>query len=235
MKQILKTLVGSKAHGLDNPNSDTDMRGVFLVPTSDILSLGYKEKSTSWVEGQGEDATSYELHHFLNLACHSNPSILEVLVSPVIEATHEGEALRELFPYIWNSADVFNAFSGYSHNQRKKFLEDKNSRPWKFACAQCRVLLLGIELLKTGSMTVDVQKQEVTLAHAGVNLGNYAGTLRGYLLAIKAGECVTKGEVIDWAEHLQRELAAAYSNNPNKQTDYARVNAFLLKTRKENW
>jgi predicted nucleotidyltransferase len=40
--------------------SDMDIRGVFVVPTSEILSLGYKEKSTSWIEGEKEDQTAVE-------------------------------------------------------------------------------------------------------------------------------------------------------------------------------
>ncbi|MBI2020193.1 nucleotidyltransferase domain-containing protein [Candidatus Daviesbacteria bacterium] len=36
---ILKVLVGSKAHGLANKDSDTDYRGVFVESTSEILAM----------------------------------------------------------------------------------------------------------------------------------------------------------------------------------------------------
>lgn len=35
MKQVLKVLVGSRAHGLHNQDSDFDYRGVYVAPTSD--------------------------------------------------------------------------------------------------------------------------------------------------------------------------------------------------------
>jgi len=43
-KIILKVLVGSRAHGLANKDSDYDYRAVYVLPTSKILSLGYKYK-----------------------------------------------------------------------------------------------------------------------------------------------------------------------------------------------
>jgi len=232
MKYILKSLVGSKAHGLSNPQSDTDLRGVFLVPTSDILSLGYKEKAVAWVEGQGEDATSYEIGHYLHLACKSNMSILEVLVSPVIESTPEGDELRKLFPYVWNSNDVFNASLGYSHNQRKKFLEDKDERPWKYAVAQIRTLLLGIECLKYGTMTVNVEAQE---HYVHFDFPGLKDSVKETLMSMKEGYFRDKGFVIDWSEFLTKELKKAYEANPNKKTDMKKVNDFLLKVRQDNW
>ena len=48
---LLKVIVGSRAHGLAGPESDYDYRGVFLHPTSHILSIGAKPKQTDWVEG----------------------------------------------------------------------------------------------------------------------------------------------------------------------------------------
>jgi len=217
MKTILKSLVGSRAHGLHREDSDYDFRGVFVVPTSELLSLGYKEKAVSWLEGEKEDQTAYEVHHFLNLAVHSNPSILEVMASPVQEETEEGIRLRALFPYIWNSRDVYNAFCGYSHNQQKKFMDGKDERPWKYAVAYIRVLLLAEELLSQGTLTVKVAEEN-------------AQKLRD----IKA-EKFSRGFVIDWAEQLKGYVKRAYEANPNKQTDFEKVNEYLLWVRKENW
>jgi hypothetical protein len=231
MKTILKALVGSRAHGLHNDKSDFDYRGVFVVPTSTILSLGYKEKATSWLEGQGEDATSYELHHFLNLATRSNPSILEVLVSPVTEDTIEGATLRALFPYVWNSKDVLNSFVGYGKNQQKKYLDNKDNRPGKYACAYLRVLLLGIELLKYGTMTVDIAKQQDIL---GLNLPDLTGRSNKQILLEVKNNMFSKGTVINWAEEFM-EIIKSYADNSNKETDMNKVNDFLLETRKANW
>lgn len=222
-KNILKVLVGSRAHGLDNPNSDYDYRGVMVMPTSEYLALKHKESEgiVSWFEGKEEnklDQSIYEIKHFLNLAIHSNPSILEVFVSPAVESTTEGDALRALFPHVWNSNDVYNAFVGYSHNQQKKMLDNKDNRWNKYGCAYGRVLLLAEELLSEGTMTVKIPE----------------GVDKRTLLGIKNKE-ISVGFIIDWCQKLRERVKKAYDSNPNKETDYDKVNEFLINTRKNNW
>ena len=106
--QILKALVGSRAHGLAGPDSDADYRGVFVTPTSDLLRIGQRQSDTRWVEGEKAadigtakvDDTAWELGHFLSLATHCNPTILEVFAAPVVAGTPEGYAVRELLPAV---------------------------------------------------------------------------------------------------------------------------------------
>lgn len=218
-KQILKVLVGSRAHGLDTPESDYDYRGVMVMPTSEYVGLKHKESEgiVSWIEGK-EDQSIYEIKHFLHLATHSNPSILEVFASPVVESTAEGDALKKLFPYVWNSADVYNAFTGYSHNQQKKMLDNKDNRWNKYGVAYGRVLLLAQELLEHGTMTVKLEDDVNKRILRGIKNKEYG-----------------VGWIIDWCEKLKANVKVAYDANPNKKTDYDKVNEFLLNIRKNNW
>ena len=115
---ILKVLVGSRAHGLEDENSDYDYRAVYVLPTSKILSLGYKYKGNDWIEGK-EDNTAYEIGQFLHLATQCNPSILEVFKDPIMYSSLDGTKLRDIFPYVWNPKGAFDAFVGYGLYQRK--------------------------------------------------------------------------------------------------------------------
>lgn len=216
-KLILKTLVGSQAHGLAGENSDFDYRGVFVVPTQEILKLGGSMKHTSWLEGKDDD-TSWEVGHFLNLATHSNPTILETFLAPVVESDDFGIELRNLFPYIWSSKSVMDAFCGYGLNQRKKFLDGKDAVPNKFAVAYLRVLYQGWELLSRKTFTIEVSKTEI---------GN---TLKRW----KRGEYEI-GEVIQTCIDWEKRLKSAYEYYPQQNTNIDEVNKFLLKVRKENW
>ncbi len=223
--QILKVLVGSRAHGLAREDSDYDYRGVYVTPTSQLLKLSDGgQKGTHWVEGEKEDDTAYELGHFLHLATKSNPTILEVFAAPVVESIALGEKLRALFPAVWDSRRVVDAFTGYSLNQRKKMLDDKyefRERKWKYACAYIRTLLQGQFLMQYGEMTVLVPYN-----------------WRAKLLAIKRGEW-SVGQVVNTAEQLKTGLYDAYERAQEEgrenHTDLDAVNEFLLCVRQDNW
>lgn len=243
-KIIIKSLVGSYAHGLQTASSDKDYRGIFIIPTSDILKLGGHSQQTSWVEGEIDD-TAYELGKFLFMAMKSNATILEVLHSPVIEETVEGKELRELFPYMWTSKGVYDAFRGYSLNQRKKFLEDKDGRAFKYAVAYIRVLLLGIELLRNNTITVNVEEQAklpcmegATISSMPSNIfepGGYEVVTNAQVLRGIKNASYSKGAIIDLAQYLEQVLTKAYEANPNHTNNINMLNDYLLKVRKANW
>lgn len=217
---ILKVVVGSRAHGLADPESDYDYRGIFVNPTCEILSLFGSTKQTSWLEKDkagGEDDTAWEIGHFLHLALHCNPTILEVFTAPVVEATAEGRALKGLFPAVWHPKKVRDAFVGYGLNQRKKFLERKDARPNKYAGAYLRVLCQAEHLLRTGDLIVNMTGHEEF------------DTLKKW----RAGHYRT-GEVIDKCLYWQARVEAAAEGCKHEQQPDM-VDGFLLEIRRNHW
>jgi len=165
--EILRCEVGSRAHGLATPDSDIDMKGVHIAYTCDFFAMGDEEKvktSIGLSHAGDSDAVSYEIGHFLNLAIQSNPSVLEVFkASPhKLNMKHAVVAndLLDLFPHVWSSTGVLNAFKGYSHQQSERMFDIKyqnEKRRFKFATAHVRVLLSGIELLRTKDFSIMIQ------------------------------------------------------------------------------
>ena len=224
---LFKSIVGSQAHGLATPTSDFDFRGVFITPTREFLSLGANPKQTSWIEGEIDD-TSWELGHFLHLATKCNPTILEVFLSPVSEmsekTTEDAQELRALFPFVWNSKYVMDAFVGYSHNQRKKLLENKDNRAHKYAVAYLRTLWQASELLRTGTFTIKIADTQIGDLLSAIKQKNYS-----------AGYDISTGAIINMCESLEAGVRKAYEDNPAKETDFEKVNEFLLKMRRKYW
>lgn len=235
-KLILKVLVGSRAHGLHSETSDYDYRGVYVVPTQEILKLNHKYKGSHWFEG-AEDQTTYEIGHFLELATRCNPTILEVFKAPYqpVLFSNENEPeehgnqeayfhqygveLRELFPYIWNPKGAFDAFVGYGLNQRKKMLDNHLDRWHKYAVAYLRTLWNLIDLLKTGSFSLEVIDK---------NFKELLTSIREH------DKSITPGKVVDMAEELIA-IAKTYLSNCKQEPNIDKVNDFLLRVRKDNW
>lgn len=226
--QILKVIVGSQAHGLATPNSDFDYRGVFVIPTVEFFKLGNVPKTTSWIEGNDDD-TSWEIGHFLNMATHCNPTVLETFLAPVADLQDpEAEPspllelyqaeLRSLFPHVWNSADVKNAFIGYGLNQRKKFFDNKDNRAPKYAAAYLRTLYNAWELLATGTFSVNLVSSPIYSTVKDFKEGRY-----------------TPGQVIEECFYWETKVLEAFKQNPDKKTNPDPVNEFLIKIRKEFW
>jgi len=88
---IYRCVVGSRAYGLDNDESDTDHRGIYLAPAELQWSLfGAPEQ----FEDNAAQSCYWELQKFLIMALKANPNILESLYSPMVEkVTPLGEEL----------------------------------------------------------------------------------------------------------------------------------------------
>ena len=228
MSIILKVLTGSRAYGLETPESDYDFHGVYVTSTSELLAIGPKPKESIWKEGD-EDFQSWELGHFLDLAVHCNPTILETFVAPVEYATPYGHELRILFPYVLTRKRVYDAFLGYSHNQQKKMFNKPDNpaenqpspRAWKFAVQYLRILLQGERLLRTGEFVLDMTE--------------YTDDARSLLMDIKRGE-FSMGFIIDLADEFKKRLELAFADSSVRAApDLDAVNMFLLDVRREVW
>jgi uncharacterized protein len=115
---ILRVLCGSRAYGLDTPESDTDSRGVCIPPPRLLLGLSSFEQH----ESPGCDHVVYSLQKFARLALAGNPNIIETLFtdrSDVLFIDAFGERLVAARERML-SRRVGERFMGYALAQRKR-------------------------------------------------------------------------------------------------------------------
>ncbi len=215
---ILKVLVGSKAHGLTQKESDHDYRGVFVSRTRDLVKLHPCKQDTQWLEGD-KDSTYYEVRKFFLLATKGLPTMLEVFFAPVVFETQYGADLRAMVGQVWNSEAVKNAFIGYGRNQQKKFLENKDGLAHKYAAAHLRVLYNGYQLLST--------RKEFDVSLRG-------SPVYEKVKKFKRGD-FSPGEVVQECWEWEQKLLEAYRTCPDKKTNVALIDDFLFKIRKDFW
>jgi len=200
---------------LDNDESDTDRRGIYLAPSELQWSLfGAPEQ----FEDNATQSCYWELQKFLTMALKANPNILECLYAPIVEKVTplgaELVAARQGFL----SQMIFQTFNGYAMSQFKKIEQDIRNQGevrWKHAMHLLRLLLTGAATLRDVRVPVRVE------AH------------RDRLLAVKRGE-LPWAEVDVWRKelHVDFEHALAETKLPERP-DYEAANRFLIKARRE--
>jgi uncharacterized protein len=212
---IYRCVVGSRAYGLDNDESDTDRRGIYLAPAELQWSLfGAPEQ----FEDNAAQSCYWELQKFLTMALKANPNILECLYSPMVEkVTPLGEellAMRESFL----SQMIFQAFNGYAMSQFKKIEQDIRNHgevKWKHAMHLLRLLLTGAATLRQGRVPVRVEGH------------------RERLLTVKRGE-MKWTDVDAWRKELHHDFERALAETKlPERPDYEKANAFLIRARRE--
>ncbi|MCX4822100.1 nucleotidyltransferase domain-containing protein [Streptomyces sp. NBC_01142] len=211
---IYSCVMGSRAFGLATDGSDTDRRGVFLAPAPLYWRM---DKPPTHVQGPADEQFSWELERFLELALRANPNVLECLHSPLVERLdHTGRELLSLRG-AFLSREAHRTFVRYAVGQRKKLEADvrRHGAPrWKHAMHLLRLLACCRDLLRSGELVIDV------------------GADRERLLEVKRGE-VAWPRVEAWMTRLAEEADAAAPGSPlPREPDRARVEDFLVRTRR---
>lgn len=113
---IYECIAGSRAYGTNMSHSDTDIRGVFILPKEDF----YGFKSIDQVADPTNDTVYYELGKFMNLLSKNNPNILELLAMPDENILIKHPIFEKLKVEDFISKRCKNTFGGYAFAQIKK-------------------------------------------------------------------------------------------------------------------
>lgn len=212
---ILSVQLGSKAYGLQQNSSDDDVRGIFLPDAEQDWSLFPVPEQFESKVGLN-DEVYWELEKFIRLALKANPTVLEVLWSPIV--LHVTDLGRELLSIRQHfiSRHVYKTFAGYVISQFRHIrrdLEGSQSFKPKHAMHLIRLLLTGIELLKTGELKVDWSDR------------------REDLLQIRNG--LPFEQIEKWANQLLVEFQTAFEKTTlPEQPSIEEVNQYLLRARR---
>jgi hypothetical protein len=211
---IYRCVIGSRAYGLDDDESDTDYRGIYL-PSAELQWSLYGVPDQ--IEKHETQEHYWELQRFLVLALKANPNVLECLNTPLVEkATPVAEKLLGMRS-IFLSRLVYQTYNGYVLSQFKKMQADIRNQgqvKWKHVMHLIRLLISGITVLREGVVSVRVDEH------------------REELLSIKRGQMPwERTEKWRLALHMEFDLALRETTLPERP-DYRRANEFLLRTRR---
>lgn len=117
---VYEVISGSHAYGTNVEGSDVDIRGVFIMPTENMLDGTYYPQ----VSDDKNDAVYYEIGRFIELLCDGNPNMIELLNTPAdcIKinkaefATYFTESVKAKFI----TKKLRHTFTGYAYSQIQK-------------------------------------------------------------------------------------------------------------------
>lgn len=158
---LARVVVGSHLHGLAMPDSDTDVRRVWVSSLADILSPWPLEPPE-----MGPEEDGWELRHFVGLIVKGNPTVLEVLASDLALGPVDPRwvELQRLAPAMLDPSAVHRAHVGYVLSQEKLIVDARcrcrgdERRASKAAAAALRIADQGADLLRTGVLTPKVTR-----------------------------------------------------------------------------
>jgi len=113
---ILECISGSKAYGLDTATSDTDIKGVYLLPKPIYYGLNYIPQ----INNETNDIVFYEFRRFMELLLQNNPNILELLNTPESVIVYKHPFLNDIKSEYILSKLCKNTFGKFALSQIKK-------------------------------------------------------------------------------------------------------------------
>lgn len=177
MHKLCEAIAGSRMYGLDTPESDIDVRGVFLNTTSDkILGLS----NLDVFKEQKEDSLFFELRHFLKSLRKTNTQAIELLFaedSSFSILTNEFSLIRKNRLSLISSHYLFDSLMGYIESEkrlangertgqlggkRKAHLEKYGFSPKNF-CHLLRLAYCGTEFFQSSNYPVNLSSQNKEL------------------------------------------------------------------------
>lgn len=113
---ILECISGSRAYGLNTPSSDTDIKGVFLLPKEEYYGLNYIPQ----IANETNDIVFYEFNRFMELLSVNNPNILELLNTPEESIIYKNPVFKKLKSEYFLSKLCSKTFGKFALSQIKK-------------------------------------------------------------------------------------------------------------------
>jgi predicted nucleotidyltransferase len=168
---VLEGITGSKAYGLDTEHSDTDVKGVYVLPLRNVLSVGFNQQRTT-KDHTDPDWVYHEVGKFIQLVTAGNPTVTELLYLESYTQLNEiGVLLLENRDLFLSTPAIMHAYRGYALSQARKlatrtdqgldgFASSLKNRYAKHVRHCFRLLLQARQLLETGTLQVKVTPEQ---------------------------------------------------------------------------
>lgn len=124
VKIILAVESGSRAYGIDSPDSDYDVRFIYIRNAAEYLKLNEGKDVIEWQLDDTLDINGWDIKKVLKLLYKSNASVFEWAASPIIyKTTPEFEKLKGLLPHYFSKKRLVFHYYKLAKNNYKRYLQ----------------------------------------------------------------------------------------------------------------
>ena len=157
---VFATISGAHLYGFPSADSDYDLRGIHVLPFSDVVGLDVGRETVQIEEirdGLELDLVTHDVKKFFGLMLRKNGYVLEQLFSPLVVLTSpEHLELKEIGKRCITRHHAHHYF-GFAKTEWKLFSKESAPRV-KPLLYIFRVLLTGINLMQTGEVEANLIK-----------------------------------------------------------------------------
>jgi uncharacterized protein len=155
---LFATVSGAHLYGFPSPDSDWDLRGVHILPPSEVVGL--KEgPDTLTIEEKRDgfelDLVTHDVKKFFGLLLRRNGYVLEQLFSPLVVTTTGEHAELKSIARGCVTRHHNHHYLGFAQTQWDLFAKESPRRV-KPLLYVYRVLLTGIHLMRTGEIEANI-------------------------------------------------------------------------------
>lgn len=120
---IFSSVAGSRLYGMNNAQSDTDVRGVFLAPQDQLIGIVPLVETQELTD---HDTVYHELRKFLRLAAKGNPTIIELLFTPSTHWLTNHAYWNEIYSVrgLFLTEQTKRQYAGYIYSEMRAIKED---------------------------------------------------------------------------------------------------------------
>jgi len=148
---------GSHLYGWPSKDSDTDIRGCYVLKKEKFLGLDDPYDVIEIKTKVNKDIVLFEARKFIKLALKGNCNILEEVNASQIYKTADFVKLKQLINNAFGKRGIMNSYRGMAEFNYKKFILQGRNTVKKYLYV-FRGLLAGIYCLQTGLIKPNIEK-----------------------------------------------------------------------------
>ena len=155
---LFATVSGAHLYGFPSPDSDWDLRGVHVLPPSEVVGLKEGPDTLTIEEKRDDlelDLVTHDVKKFFGLMLRRNGYVLEQLFSPLIIVTTPAHTELKAIARGCVTRHHSHHYLGFSETQWDLFAKERPRRV-KPLLYVYRVLLTGIHLMRTGEIEANI-------------------------------------------------------------------------------